>query len=65
MSLSLCTARPQAEEEGDLDEVSLALDEGARYVGRLCRNHDNAQRDDFSLLIINGNCAVINLFSLW
>ena len=40
-------ARPQAEEEGDLDEVGLSLGKGSIDVVRLRRGHDESQQDVF------------------
>ena len=43
VQVCLCVlARPQAEEEGDLDEVGLALGKGEGYVGRLRCGHVKA-----------------------
>ena len=40
-------SRPQAEEEGDLDEVDLALGKGSGDAGRPCCGHDEAHWDGF------------------
>ena len=43
VQVCLCVlARPQAEEEGDLDEVGLALGKREGYVGRLRRGNVKA-----------------------